>query len=207
MATTDGPGSIRSLLQRYRKAVGLSQEELAERAGLSRRGISDLERGERRSPRPITVRRLAEGLCLDPDARAVLLASAYSQAAVGALATADSLGLSPLPNSLTSFVGRERELVEIRHLLGWARLATLTGEGGIGKSRLAFELAARLRNETRNGVAVVELAAIGDPELIPRTTARVLGIAEQPRRPLVEVLVEALRSRRLLLVIDNCEHV
>ena len=78
MATKDGPGRFAALLQRYRTAVGLSQEELAERAGLSRRGISDLERGERRSPHPITVRRLAEGLGLDAEARAALVSSAHA---------------------------------------------------------------------------------------------------------------------------------
>jgi len=112
------------------------------------------------------VRRLAEGLGLDPDARSVFLASAHARAAVGALAAVNAPSLSPLPSSPTSFAGRERELLEIRRLLGLARLLTLTGAGGIGKSRLAFELPARLRKELPDSVAVVELTAISDPGLI-----------------------------------------
>src|SRR5438270_8817448 len=104
--TALGPeqASFRVLLQRYRAAAGLSQEELAERAGLSRRGISDLERGQRRSPHPSTVRRLAEALGLRAQDRAELLATAQSESAVH---VAGMLLQAPLPNPLTSFVGRQ----------------------------------------------------------------------------------------------------
>src|SRR5918911_509574 len=107
MATTRPFGA---LLQQYRAAAGVSQEELAERAGLSRRGISDLERGERRSPHPATVRRLAAAMNLDPNDRAALVASAPP--ADPAEVAAEEPALLPLPLPMTSFVGRERELEE-----------------------------------------------------------------------------------------------
>src|ERR1700730_11183850 len=118
MATKDGPGRFAALLQRSRTAGGLSQEELAERAGLSRRGISDLERGERRSPRPATVRRLDEALNLTLAERTALLASANPGAAVAA---AEVTAPSPLPVPLTSFIGRERELADLRRLFASTR--------------------------------------------------------------------------------------
>src|SRR5713101_6522311 len=123
MASTDGPGSFAALLHQYRTNAGLSQEELAERAGLSRRGISGLERGERRWPHQATVRRLAEALNLDVVERAALLASAQPAGADPAARTP----LPPLPIAPSSFVGRERELADVRRLLGCTRLLTLTG--------------------------------------------------------------------------------
>src|SRR5437763_4510077 len=96
-------GAFGRLLQRHRQAAGVSQEELAERAGLSRRGISDLERGQRRAPQPATVRHLAEALRLGISERAALLASAHAPST----ATASAL---PLPVPMTSFVGRENEV-------------------------------------------------------------------------------------------------
>ena len=135
-ATGAGPGQFGDLLQRHRLVAGLSQEELAERAGLSRRGISDLERGERRAPYPATVRRLAEALGLDEAGRTALHIAARPapealtaghgpDAAVGRGAQGER-GHN-LPGQLTSFVGRERERTELRNLLRDSRLLTLRG--------------------------------------------------------------------------------
>jgi predicted ATPase/DNA-binding SARP family transcriptional activator len=107
---------------------------------------------------------------------------------------------------LTSFIGREREMAEVKHLLSRARLLTLTGPGGSGKTRLALELAASLVEGYPDGVWLVELAAISDPALMPQGLAQALDVIEQPGRPLVDTLVEYLRSRSLLLILDNCEH-
>src|SRR5262245_39960078 len=109
-----------------------------------------------------------------------------------------------LPLQLTSFIGRARELAEAARLLSETRLLTLTGPGGVGKTRLAVELAAR---ETYpDGVWLVELAALTDGALIPQAVAAALDVPEQTGRPIADTLLAALRPRRLLLVLDNCEH-
>ena len=112
-----------------------------------------------------------------------------------------------LMGSLTSFVGREREKQEVERMLGTTRLLTITGTGGSGKTRLAQEVARDLTESYPDGVWLVELAAVAEGSLVGGTVAEVLGVPEQPGRPLEVTLVEALREKNLLLVLDNCEHV
>jgi predicted ATPase/class 3 adenylate cyclase len=111
-----------------------------------------------------------------------------------------------LPLQLTSFVGRERELAEVKGQLSRTRLLTLTGAGGSGKTRLALEAAADLREQFPQGAWLVELAALTDPQLVANTTAQTLGIRQDPEVSLIQLLVGALRARRLLIVLDTCEH-
>jgi len=111
-----------------------------------------------------------------------------------------------LPAQLSSFIGREAEIIEIKQLLAGTRLLTLTGVGGSGKTRLALQVAADLVDEYPDGVWLVELAPASDADLVTQLTAKALGIREQPRRALLETLVDRLRSKHLLLVLDNCEH-
>ena len=111
-----------------------------------------------------------------------------------------------LPQQLTSFIGREREQAEIATLLARSPLLTLVGAGGIGKTRLSLQIAADLMDEFPDGVWLVELAAIADPRLVPQAVASVLGVKEEPGRPLIEALVDVFRDRRFLVVLDNCEH-
>ncbi len=110
-----------------------------------------------------------------------------------------------LPVELTSFIGRERELKEISGLLGEARLLTLTGTGGSGKTRLALRLARRVLADFPDGVWLVELAALADRSLVGKSLAMALGVREE-RGPLIDTLKSRLRSARLLVVLDNCEH-
>jgi predicted ATPase len=107
---------------------------------------------------------------------------------------------------LTSFVGREREMAEASKILDTDRLLTLAGPGGSGKTRLALAVASEVIWRFQDGVWLVELASLPDPDLVPQTVAAVLGVRETPGDPLVETLVEHLVSRRSLLVLDNCEH-
>lgn len=107
---------------------------------------------------------------------------------------------------LTSFVGREREMAEVKHLVTRSRLVTLMGSGGAGKTRLALQVAADLSDQFAKGVWLVELAPIDDPEMVVQTVASVFGVREMTGRPLVQALVDYLRSRDLLVVLDNCEH-
>src|SRR5207248_2218631 len=111
-----------------------------------------------------------------------------------------------LPLQLTSFVGREQELAEVERLLATTRLLTLTGTGGTGKTRLALQVAADLLPDYPDGVWLVELASLSDPGLVPQTVASILGVRGEPGRPLTQTLVDVLRTQRLLLLLDNCEH-
>ncbi|MFC7449194.1 ATP-binding protein [Rhodococcus daqingensis] len=111
-----------------------------------------------------------------------------------------------LPLELTSFVGRRRELVEARRLLSVSRLVTLTGIGGVGKTRLALRVAEDSRRAFGDGVRLVELAEVHDPESLKDAVAIAVGLRVRAARPPLDMLVEYLSTRRLLLVMDNCEH-
>jgi predicted ATPase/DNA-binding winged helix-turn-helix (wHTH) protein len=113
---------------------------------------------------------------------------------------------SNLPEPLTSFIGRERELVEIKRLLPGKRLLTLVGVGGIGKTRLALQVAAEVIDAYRDGVWLIEFASIRDPLLLPTSVAQVLGVQEKTGTPLTDTLRAHLKARQLLLILDNCEH-
>ena len=120
-----------------------------------------------------------------------------------------ALDVSPgnLRPQTTSFIGRESEVAEVRSALGTHRLVTLTGVGGVGKTRLALEVAARLADEFPDGVWFFELAAVTDPTAVPDAVAAVLGITQQPGKTVAESVAAALEGRVRLLVFDNCEHV
>lgn len=111
-----------------------------------------------------------------------------------------------LPAPLTRFVGREREMDGIRQLLSRTRLLTLTGPGGTGKTRLALQLAGEMLDAFADGVWLVDLAPLADPTLVTQTVASTLGVREQPGRSILEALIEYMRSKNMLLLLDNCEH-
>jgi predicted ATPase/DNA-binding SARP family transcriptional activator len=122
-----------------------------------------------------------------------------------------SLTLTNLPIPITSFIGREREIETIKQLLNpssqsGARLVTLTGPGGAGKTRLAIQVTGDLAQSAPERICWIELAALTDPALVAATTAKTLGLHELPGQPIIETLVDHLRSRPMLLVLDNCEH-
>ncbi len=111
-----------------------------------------------------------------------------------------------LPIQLTSFIGRGREITEVKRVLSTTRLLTLTGAGGSGKTRLALQVSAEVLEEFKDGVWLVELAAMSDPTLVPQTVASVLGVHEQSGRPVLTTLSDLLQPKQVLLVLDNCEH-
>jgi predicted ATPase/DNA-binding XRE family transcriptional regulator len=193
-------GGFAATLRRYRLAAGLSQEALAERAGLSPRTVSDLERGVKTRPHPATTRALADALGLETDARAALAAAARPEAAIPP-PTATAVTAVPIP--ATALVGRATELATAMELLAEARLLTLTGPGGVGKTRLAIEIA----RASASDAVFVELGPVATPDLVLPAVAAALGVRETAGRPLAESVTAHLRSRRLLLVLDNCEHV
>ncbi|MGE5264534.1 MAG: ATP-binding protein, partial [Acidobacteriota bacterium] len=111
-----------------------------------------------------------------------------------------------LPIQLTSFVGREKEIVQLKHQLTTTRLLTLTGSGGTGKTRLSLQVAAEVLDTFKDGVWFVELAPVADPALLPQTVAFALGVPEQPGRAILDLLIDHVRAKQLLLILDNCEH-
>jgi len=122
---------------------------------------------------------------------------------------ADSAAREPsgnLPVEMTSFVGRRQEIAEVKRLLARSRLVTLTGAGGVGKTRLAVRVAGQLRRAFPDGVWLVSLADLSDPALLPATVATVLGVQDYSAQGLMAAVCEFLRGRHLLLVMDNCEH-
>ena len=111
-----------------------------------------------------------------------------------------------LPAQMTSFIGREKEMAEIKQAINEHRLVTLTGSGGTGKTRLSLQVSADLLDQFRDGVWFIELAPLTNPDLIPQTILSIFGIREQPGRTALQTLIDYLHERNLLLILDNCEH-
>ncbi len=193
-------------LRRLREAEGLTQEELAERAGLTRKAISVLERGERKRPYPHTVRSLADALGLSEDERVSLLEAVPKRGAVSSVAPPTKPEPN-LPAPPTPLLGRELELAEIGSFLREVRLLTLTGAGGVGKTRLALGAARETKDLFPDGVFFVGLAPLSDAALVLPTVAQVLGLREVERPTPREALRSFLKEKRLLMVLDNFEHV
>jgi predicted ATPase/class 3 adenylate cyclase/DNA-binding CsgD family transcriptional regulator len=122
------------------------------------------------------------------------------------LRAAKAVGSRRLPVQLTSFVGRSAELTQVHELLDENRLVTLTGAGGAGKTRLAIQVAGHIAGEFADGIWCVDLAPITDPDLVPVTTARALGLPDQPGRSTMDTLTRFVTDRQMLVVLDNCEH-
>ena len=176
---------------------------------LTEAGLQDLfaearRRGGRAPPAPAAPERAA-AVAPRPPRPAGAPAAAGAGASEGAATGPAFAGGAHLPLALTSFVGRERELAAARRVQAGARLLTLTGTGGAGKTRLALALAGELAGSYPHGVWLAALAPLADGALLPAAVAGALGVATGQGAPLA-ALVDALRGRRLLLVLDNCEH-
>ncbi|HEX7102627.1 MAG TPA: tetratricopeptide repeat protein [Nitrolancea sp.] len=206
--TTGGPPRFGELLRQFRLSATLSQEALAERAGLSVDAVRALERGRRSSPRPDTLAMLFDALDLGPDDRQQLVAAANPTSKNGPRPASRPVRPSRT-QALGPLFGREREQMAITDLLlrDDARVVTLLGPGGVGKTRLATAIADAVESEFRHGIIFVDLAPLRTATLVGPTIAQVLGLREVGVNDAEHVLLEFLSVQQLLLVLDNFEHV
>ncbi|HEY3556585.1 MAG TPA: tetratricopeptide repeat protein [Kribbella sp.] len=191
------------LLRKHRREAGLSQEGLAELAGLSVDAIAALERGRRRAPRAHTLRLLADALRLGDPERLLLTAAARKEAGTARLA----VRRPPAPTN--ELIGRTTELTATSRLLKQriTRLLTLTGPGGVGKTRLTLALASEVGDSFEDGICWVPLAALTDPAAVVPAVAAALGLNQLESSRKVEDIAGQLGRSSLLLVFDNCSHV
>ncbi len=207
-----GGSAFGELLRRHRLEAGLSQELLAERARMSARGIGALERGDRRTPQRDTVVLLADALALRGEQRRAFEAAANPVGSRSPKAGSVTAGpwparsASKLPLWLTTFVGREKEVAEIDALVREHRLVTLTGPGGIGKTRTALESGARLNDAVSGGAWLAELSGLSDGWRVAGAIAAPFGLQEPPGQSILDILLAFLERRQVLIVLDNCEH-
>jgi predicted ATPase/transcriptional regulator with XRE-family HTH domain len=243
--SAEGAFEFGTLLRRYRRRSGLTQEELAERAGVSLASVSLLERGITRAPQKATAGLLITALELAPDEAAILdqaarrarsiavetvdtAPTAPAEALAAPLPTASSTtptlteapSLSVEPSSkampsyrlaapLTPLLGREHEEAGVVHLLAQerVRLLTLTGPAGVGKTRLALQVAAMLRDQHGFELALVDLVAAPAADHVEQAIAQALGVRQMGDLSLLDALIAAVGDRHILLVLDNFEHV
>ena len=217
------------LLKYLRRRARLTQRELCIAVGYSEAQISRLEQNQRPPDLSALAALFIPALYLEEEPEiAARLMELAAQARGESLSQRGGITLKRsvrreiiertreessgnLPIALTSFIGREREITEIKNLLGRengkARLVTLTGGGGYGKTRLACEVGRRLIESYRDGIWLIELASISDPELVLPTIASTLGVPESRDAVPTSALTNYLRTKQLLLILDNCEHV
>jgi predicted ATPase/transcriptional regulator with XRE-family HTH domain len=213
-----GRAHFGALLRQFRLDAGMTQQNLAERAKLSVEAISTLERGARTRPQRETVDLLALALELTPE-REVLLRSAIDSSrrpphnsAVNASLLrlvrpdAHATPRNNLPQQMTSFVGRQRDVGEVAELLSKHRLVTVVGAGGVGKTRLAVQLGSNLLDRFPDGVWLVDLAPLVDQTLVATAVLTALQLPSTTGSA-SDAVVAYLKTRRLLLILDNCEHV
>lgn len=216
-ATLDSLTTFGDLLRHLRRRARLTQRELGVAVGYSEAHIGRLENNERWPDLAVVRTRFGAALNLEHEpklaARLIELATAArgsGESPHDVIRAAEQEPPQPkptnLPAQLTSFVGREQEIAALRARLKTTRLLTLIGAGGVGKTRLALRVASEVLADYPDGAWWVEFAPLADPTLVSHSVATALGVSEAPGRPIFEVLTDYLRSKRLLLALDNCEH-
>jgi non-specific serine/threonine protein kinase len=185
----------------------LTQQELADRAGCARITLRRIEADALKPSKELALI-LLEKLGIPEIERPqwVQFARGLSGFPEKSIYPSTSHPNTNLPTPLTSFIGREKEQAEIKHLIAKNRLVTLAGAGGIGKTRLSIQIASTLLNDFPDGTWLVELAPLSDPALVPQVIITTLDLSEQMGRPALRLLTDFFRAKRALLILDNCEH-
>ncbi|NWF69176.1 MAG: tetratricopeptide repeat protein [Chloroflexi bacterium] len=195
-------------LRKRRRAMDLSQRQLAALAGCAEITLRRIEAGSLKPSRELAAL-LLEKLGVPPEERGqwVRFARGMSEHPSEKRSAAELPARTNLPTALTAFVGRERELADIEHLLSLHRLVSLTGVGGIGKTRLAAKAGERLLRDYPDGVWLIELAA-ASTDLVARSIAAVLGLQSfnSSAASITQMVINSLRTKQALLILDNCEH-
>jgi predicted ATPase/DNA-binding XRE family transcriptional regulator len=190
-------------LRHRRREFDLTQEELANQVGCAPITVRKIEADQMRPSKQLA-HLLLERLGVASQERAELVRIARGGELIGTAVAA--FPRNNLPHPISFFIGRDREIAEIAHLLTASRLVTLTGAGGCGKSRMALEVADRVLDHYPDGIWFVPLASLAQPSLVLQAIASALEVREVPAHALAETLASYLHSRRMLLLLDNCEH-
>ena len=196
-------------IRKRRVRLGLTQLELGRALEVTANTVARWERGEQRVSNPERVDAALQtlGRALAGPRHGTIARGTVPEQTGASVTPSSVLPRHNLPAQLTGLVGRERDVTEVHHLLQNNRLVTLTGAGGIGKTRLAVQVAREHFADFADGAWFVDLAQIRDDGLVAQAVAVVLRVPERPGKSLVESLVDAIQGRRQLLILDNCEHV
>jgi predicted ATPase/DNA-binding XRE family transcriptional regulator len=193
-------------LRRRRRALDLTQKALANQVGCAEITVRRMEANAYKPSKELALV-LFEKLDIPEPERPqwVLFARGMSHMPTQA-SPGQKKPNSNLPASLTSFIGREKELADVIRLINRNRLVTLTGSGGVGKTRFAIKVGEQLLKNYSDGIWWIELASLNDPKLLPQATSRLFGLISQPNIPDIDLLINFLRAKSALLILDNCEH-
>ncbi len=199
--------SFGTWLRKQRRALDLSQKALADQVGCAEVTLRRIET-DRLKPSKALANIILEKIGIPDADRPQWISFARGLSGFPTSTTPSSNEpITNLPTPLTTFIGREKEQADVMKLIAKHRLVTLTGAGGIGKSRLSMKVGEQIAEGYLDGVWLIELAPILDPSLLPPTTALILGLREDPKRSVIDMLCDILREKRMLLLFDNCEHV
>ncbi len=199
--------SFGNWLRKQRRALDLTRQAFADRIGCAEVTLRRIEAGTLKPSKELA-NILLDKLGIPETERSQWISFARGLSDFPSQSHQSSnKPITNLPAPLTTFIGREKEQSDVVGLIAKHRLVTLTGSGGVGKTRLSIRVGEQVLGNYPDGVWLVELAPILDPSLVPHTTALTLGLREDPNRRIINMLCDYLRQKRMLLLLDNCEHV